>query len=412
MRTLGLFEATGVELEYMIVDQQTLQVRPVADRLLRDVAGTQVSEVDRGDIAWSNELVLHVIELKTNGPASDLNKLPGLFHEEVTEINRLLKKYDAQLMPTAMHPWMDPYTEMKLWPHEYNPIYEAYNRIFDCRGHGWANLQSTHINLPFANDQEFEKLHAAIRILLPILPALAASSPVADNSVQQFADYRLEVYRTNSKRIPSVTGYVIPEAVFSRGDYDAEILQRMYRDIAPHDPEGILQEEWLNSRGAIARFDRGSIEIRVLDIQECPLADIGIVRIIVDALTALSRERWSSLEDQKSWNEKELYKILLGTVKHAENSVIDNSRFLNLFGLKDAKIEAGQLWKHIYEELYGGSGQQEPALEMLGRMLEAGTLSKRITAALANGGSPGNIEEIYRSLCDCLSTNSIFNADG
>ncbi|HAL85576.1 MAG TPA: hypothetical protein DCM31_01010, partial [Deferribacteraceae bacterium] len=37
----------------------------------------------------------------------------------------------------------------------------------------------------------------------------------------------------------------------------------MYRDIAPYDPECILQEEWLNSRGAIARFDRKAIEIRL-----------------------------------------------------------------------------------------------------------------------------------------------------
>ena len=31
---LHLFEATGIELEYMIVDARTLAVRPIADRLL------------------------------------------------------------------------------------------------------------------------------------------------------------------------------------------------------------------------------------------------------------------------------------------------------------------------------------------------------------------------------------------
>ena len=44
----------------------------------------------------------------------------------------------------------------------------------------------------------------------------------------------------------------------------------MYRAIDPLDTEGILQEEWLNSRAAIARFDRGAIEIRCMDTQECP----------------------------------------------------------------------------------------------------------------------------------------------
>ena len=41
------------------------------------------------------------------------------------------------------------------------------------------------LNLPFSSDEEFGRLHAAIRLLLPLLPALAASSPL------------VEVYRAN-----------------------------------------------------------------------------------------------------------------------------------------------------------------------------------------------------------------------
>ena len=50
----------------------------------------------------------------------------------------------------------------------------------------------------------------------------------------------------------------------------------MYDDIAPLDPDAVLQHEWLNARGAIARFDRNTIELRVLDVQECPRADLAI----------------------------------------------------------------------------------------------------------------------------------------
>jgi len=38
----------------------------------------------------------------------------------------------------------------------------------------------------------------------------------------------------------------------------------------------VLQNEWLNSRGAIARFERDTIEIRVLDSQETPAAELAI----------------------------------------------------------------------------------------------------------------------------------------
>jgi len=68
------------------------------------------------------------------------------------------------------------------------------------------------------------------------------------------------------------------------------IHQRIFRDIAPFDPENILRHEWLNSRGAIARFERSAIEIRVLDIQECPAADLAVVAAINGALQCLVRE--------------------------------------------------------------------------------------------------------------------------
>ena len=137
------------------------------------------------------------------------------------------------------------------------------------------NLQSAHLNLPFANDEEFGRLHAAVRLVLPALPALAASSPLQDGRLTDFADTRLEIYRHNARRLPIVSGRVIPEPVFTRAEYERAARQPL-RAIAPLDPDGILQEEWLNARGAIARFDRGAIEIRVLDVQEHPAADLAI----------------------------------------------------------------------------------------------------------------------------------------
>lgn len=394
----------------MIVDRDTLDVKPIVDEIIKDEVGQYINEVSRGDIAWSNELVMHVIELKTNGPVPCLDGLSDKFQQEVREINRRLESYNACLMPTAMHPWMDPIREMKLWPHEYNPIYESYNRIFDCRGHGWANLQSTHINLPFANDKEFERLHAAIRILLPILPALSASSPIAEGKIQDFADYRLEVYRTNAERIPSITGYIIPEAVFNYEDYDHDIFQRMYRDIAPYDPENILQDEWLNSRGAIARFDRGSIEIRVLDIQECPKADLAIVRLIRDTLKALMEERWISLADQKKWNEKELYHFLMSVAKEGDQALLKKSAYTELFGFHmDHPISAGELWNHIFSSLYGDERiAGDPILGTMKEILEVGTLSGRIRQAITGEPTKAKLHHIYKRLCKCLEDGVLF----
>jgi len=294
---LHLFEGVGLELEYMIVDRRSLEVLPIADRVLTAQAGELTNEVEVGPLCWSNELVLHVLELKTNGPAESTAGLTEDFQNGVAAVNAHLASLGGQLLPGAMHPWFDPATQTRLWPHENSPIYAAYNRIFGCRGHGWSNLQSAHINLPFCGDQEFGRLHAAIRLVLPLLPALAAGSPVFAGRIGPALDNRLQFYRSNQQRIPQISGRVIPEPAYSATGYRQQILQPIYNAIAPFDPQKILQEEWLNSRGAIARFDRSTIEIRVLDVQECPAADVAIAGLVIVLLKALIEERWTDFSE-------------------------------------------------------------------------------------------------------------------
>ena len=86
--TYHLFEVTGVELEYMIVDAETLDVSPIADQLIHKVCGQYASDVDRGSISWSNELARHVIELKTTVPTTSLTNLHDAFYHQVHDINR------------------------------------------------------------------------------------------------------------------------------------------------------------------------------------------------------------------------------------------------------------------------------------------------------------------------------------
>jgi len=163
--TLHLFDAYGVEVEYMLIDAETLDVAPAADELLEAVAGEVTGEFANGDVMWNNELALHVLELNCNGPRRSLAGLGRAFAENVTLANSKLDPRGRRLLGTAMHPWMDP-DKVMLWPHGTHEVYDAFDRIFSCKGHGWANLQSMQINLPFAGDEEFARLHSAIRFLL------------------------------------------------------------------------------------------------------------------------------------------------------------------------------------------------------------------------------------------------------
>jgi carboxylate-amine ligase len=407
--TLHAFRGYGIELEYMIVDREYLSVLPVADRLLRMAAGTDDYEVGRGLLGWSNELVLHVIEVKNRRPIFSLSMLPKVFQAEVKTINEMLQSLGARLMPTAMHPWMDPRAETRLWPHHNDAIYNAYDRIFDSKSHGWANLQSMHINLPFADDREFARLHAAIRLVLPILPALAASSPIAEQHNTGCADYRMQVYWGNSEKVPSIAGQVIPETVSSRAEYEEAILAPMYRDIAPFDPDDILRHEWLNSRGAIARFDRNAIEIRVVDTQECPHADLAIAAAASFVAKKLYASGEAGLASQQMMSTEALAAILRICVCDAEQTVIDNAAYLALLGYPGQRCNARELWSHLieqmlHEDLEHAALWQEP-LQMI---LEQGPLARRILRTVGSDYSRKRLQAVYGELCDCLQEGRMF----
>jgi gamma-glutamyl:cysteine ligase YbdK (ATP-grasp superfamily) len=416
---LQLFGGYGIEAEYMIVHRETLAVLPIADKVLEAavplggvVNSDDLGEVEFADTAWSNELVLHVVEMKTNGPITSLRGLHNLFQRDVERINKILQTHDAMLMPTAMHPFMMPLTDTKLWPHGDAAIYAAFNKIFDCRGHGWSNLQSIHINLPFVDDEEFGKLHAAIRLVLPILPALAASSPVYEGKPSGLMDSRLEFYRHNQRKIPLITGDVIPEPAYTRDAYNKQILQRLYAQIKEYDPAGILQNEWLNSRGAIARFDRNAIEIRVLDIQESPLADLAVISTVVSLVKSLVEEKWLPLAKQMLWSTEPLAEQFVACLRAGGQAVIEDPAYLRLFGMDVSKgeVTAGKLWRRLVEVmLKDGSLPLKDFETPLMHLLEHGCLSRRILKALGPAPAHERINDVYRQLCDTLGKGGLFH---
>lgn len=404
--SFALFKRFGVELEYMIVDVDTLDVLPIADRLIHAVGSARKNEVRHGAVRWSNELVLHVLEMKTDGPAPSLDGLDGLFQADVRALNDMLRDHEARLLPSAMHPWMDPHRETRLWPHGDKTIYETFHRLFDCRGHGWSNLQSTHLNLPFRGDDEFHRLHTAIRLILPLLPALAASSPFLEGRRAPVLDMRLDAYRRNCERIPSITGRTVPEWIPSRARYQSQIFNRIARDLAPLDPDGILEPEWTNARGAIARFSRGTIEIRLLDIQECPAADLAILQFIVEILKHLVDESLAPRPLQKNQRVADLETLFLGAVQHAEQSVIADRRYLAALGLPRVRAAAARDVLHaLLDRTAPPDAPWRPPIEFI---LRHGTLARRLLKSAGRRPAHAKLFDTYSRLADALHHGTLF----
>ena len=418
MSNYKIWERFGVEMEFMIVDRETLQVLPRADIPLgKDKDGNQLSDVEYDDIGLSNELVSHVLEFKCAHPKSTFDGLGKRFFHEIRRANKKLEKIGAMLLPSAAHPFMDP-AEMQLWPYDCLDIYQTYDRIFNCKGHGWANLQSTHLNLSFDGDDEFGKLHAAIRLLLPLIPAIAASSPYLDSKYTGFKDARIEVYRHNQDKVPEIAGLVIPEKAYTYDEYNTQIFDKVKKAIAPYDPEHLLNHFFLNSRGAIARFDRGAIEIRLVDIQECPNADIAIVEMEVATLKAIANGRLfkpaagcapvtakTYREMLRDFDTARLSEMLTQTSRAAEDTVIDWSEYLAVFGM-EGKCTAGDLWKHVFDAVKGDL--TEVSRNIMEQMLARGTLSSALYRALGDTPSREDFVREYGKLAVCLAHNRLY----
>jgi hypothetical protein len=229
----------------------------------------------------------------------------------------------------------------------------------------------------------------------------------------------MEFYRKNSVRVPSIAGEIVPEPVYAQATYEEEILGRMYRDIAPLDPEGFLRDEFLNSRGAIPRFGRGSIEIRVVDVQESPASDLALVALSVGVLRTLVEGSLSDVTLQKGVGTRPLSGILLDCIRDGEAAVVSDPTYMRGVGFPGKTAEAGEIWLHLLGRVAAEGGLPQPGQQrLLERILRRGTLSTEILRALGiRKGNPApqtwslprvQVEEVYRELAQCLQTGEIF----
>lgn len=400
----SLFSVLGIEIEYMVVNQTTLDIQPIVDTVFEKIAGEITNEIQRNHVALNNELALHVIELKTNGPTDNPWQAQLDFQNELNYLTQLLAEKNCKLMPTGMHPWMNPAHGVKLWPHGDKSIYEMYHKIFDCRGHGWSNLQSVHINLPFANENEFIKLHNAIRLLLPLTPSLFASTPICEGKATGSLSTRLTYYANNQKKIPEITGNVIPEYIEGFSDYYETILNPMFDAIAPYDPDKILQEEWLNSRGAITRFDRDAIEIRVVDSQECALADFACASAIAGILKYIITNTDAYL--QNPLDNQLLKQIFFQTIQEGMTSEINQKTWIEQFDLAKNKYATA---RHLWEDLLIKSAIYIPTPfhATLEYILANGNLAERMLKSLPKVFKSQDLYSLYNKLCQCLQENQL-----
>ena len=408
-RPYRLFEVVGIELEYPVVDAD-LRVQRLVEPLFRRLAGRPVSEVEHGGTAFSNELAAHVFEIKALQPERSLRSTERHLVQGLRAVLRVLKKdFGARLLPTAMHPFFDP-AGGELWPRAGRPIYETYARIFPVFNHGWMNLQSCHVNLPFGSEPQTVLLHNAIACLLPYLPALAASSPVYEGRLGPNVCNRLAFYKSNQKRLPRITGEVVPEFMTSYSQYKREILQPIYQELGRIRGGARLRHEWVNSRGAILRFSRRAIEIRVLDSQECPKMDIAFAVFIRAALQSMVQRMQQDRPPLP--RRRMLIEDFNRVIREGGRAEVEAAHLCSWLGLRRRPPTARQillgLLRQCQSEIPRGQLDYYPLIE---HRIIAGNLSETIRREIARRGARGGrrlpaiLHGIYEELAECLELN-------
>jgi gamma-glutamyl:cysteine ligase YbdK (ATP-grasp superfamily) len=285
----------GPEHEFSIVNDE-LKALPIVDRIIKDYHGRIVNFVEQPCFTFGKELQMHVMEIKPNEPFKSPIEFEETMHQAVLTMHDFLqRKYRASFLGTGMHPLLR-LGETGVWPHRDRKFYQAMDRVFNLKQHGWLNIQGFQLNLPYSNERKGVLLHNHLANVCAYLPAIAASSPIYEGHFGKDVDNRLHFYVLNQKEVPSVTGEVVPEYVSSFLQYRQEIIGRYSSDLVRAGADSVIvNREWINSRGVIFRFDRRALEIRVMDEQECVKSDVALSCFIRALLRGLMEKKAGSL---------------------------------------------------------------------------------------------------------------------
>jgi gamma-glutamyl:cysteine ligase YbdK (ATP-grasp superfamily) len=335
------------------------------------------------------------MEFKANQPFKSPTAFEETMHNAVVTVGDFLQKsFHAYLLGTGMHPLLR-LEETGVWPHHHRRIYAEYGKIFNLKQHGWLNIQSFHLNLPYATEKEGITLHNRLAELSAYVPAISAASPFFEGNAGPAVDNRLTFYKLNQIEVPSIIGDVVPEYASSVKDYQKNVIGEYSRDLAKAGADKtILNREWVNSRGVIFRFDRKALELRVMDEQECTKSDVALSCFIRAALKGL-------IESDEPL-------ISHGILVADLNVVIAK-------GL-DAKVAhpwgptARHVCQHMYDVAWANADAEEKNyLPLVQRRIIEGSLSevirRKVQAKAQHAGLKEAIVTEYSTLIKCLATN-------
>ncbi len=386
-------EVLTLALDFCLVDRSHRKPVALATWALGQVPSSSA------EVVWSCERWEHVLTLSLTKHARRPMAHARRSNAEVRAMNKLLSERNAMLVPAAAHPFAQGETPTMRAD---APGRAVLSGVFDMHQPGWCNNQITCLRIPFTNDEEFSRLHASVRLLLPLLPAIGAASPYMNGAWAGFMSARAEASMHHVDSLPQLLGPVIPEAVFSEEDYYRTVFSPMAQALVTVDSGQALDHFGMNARATVARFDRGELELRVLDRQECMTADLAVAEMTLAVVRAMSGGRWVSTYLQRAWSEDDLFPLYMQTIREGGQAVLSNRDYLLMFGLmKQDRMSAQKIWQHLFVELYGELSDE--CREVIAHILENGCLAERMVRRYGREPTPNELMQLVDELSGHLS---------
>jgi carboxylate-amine ligase len=384
----------GPEHEFSVINEE-LKPLPIVDQIIKDFCGKIVDFVYTPRFTFGKEASLQIMEIKAKTPFKSAEIFEETMQNAVSTLWIFLKeRYQARLVGTGMHPLLN-LEDTQIWPHSNQDIIEDLGKIFNLKRHGWLNIQSFQLNLPYSNEKKAVSLYNALTHLCAYLPAISASSPIYEGKLGRNVDNRLHHYKMKKREIPSMSGDVVPEYISSFNQFRKNVVGKYSEDLrnVGAGPK-LLYSERDNLRSLIFRFNREAIEIKIMDEQECIKSDVALSCFIRAATRGL-------LAEQK---EPPSHQMLVDDY----TSIVEN-------GLR-ARVAhpSGETARGVCQHFFRLASQyakkdEKKYLWIVKKRIEKGNLSElireRVLAKAQKTSFKEAIVSTYLKLSECLSRN-------
>jgi len=251
----------GVELEFQLLDPDTLNLIPAAPGLLRMVPAARQERIKQ-------EFIQSMIEINTDICATVDEAATGL-----TEISllteKLARRNNCLLYAASLHPFAKSSEQLTTDDARYKRILDDLQLI----GRRFIT-QGLHVHVGMADGETAIKVCDEIRLYLPIFLALSSSSPFYEGQDTGLCSYRAKLFEA----LP-LAG--IPDAFGSWAGFHEIIVMLMQTEIIQQ-----VRDIWWDVR---PHPDFGTVEIRICDLPSRFDEIMALVALIQATVVTLSR---------------------------------------------------------------------------------------------------------------------------